>query len=106
MNDAMLLSLLARPHGSDWCCAVVAGTGSVTLGVKGDDIFARRGGYGYLFIDVGSAYHLGLEGVRLAVMHYEDDPTKTSLLAKTLCGRLGVEHVGDLPARIVSSSDT
>jgi N-acetylglucosamine kinase-like BadF-type ATPase len=63
-NDATLLFAAGTPEG--WGLAVVAGTGSIafTLDREGKD--ARAGGWGYLMGDEGSAFRLGLQGLRAA----------------------------------------
>jgi N-acetylglucosamine kinase-like BadF-type ATPase len=63
-NDATLLFAAGTPEG--WGLAIVAGTGSIafTLDREGKD--ARAGGWGYLMGDEGSAFRLGLLGLRAA----------------------------------------
>ena len=67
-----------RPHG----VAVVAGTGSTVWGVRADD--GREvilGGWGALLGDEGSAYALGLLGLRAAVRAFEQRaPASTGLV--------------------------
>ncbi len=70
---------LYRPHG----VALVAATGSTAWGVRADD---RRevllGGWGALLGDEGSAYALGLLGLRAAVLASEQRaPAPTGLVA-------------------------
>jgi N-acetylglucosamine kinase-like BadF-type ATPase len=63
-NDATLLFAAGTPDG--WGLAVIAGTGSIafTLDAHGRD--ARAGGWGYLLGDEGSAFRVGLLGLRAA----------------------------------------
>ena len=63
-NDATLLFAAGTPDG--WGLAIVAGTGSIafTLDAEGKD--ARAGGGGYLMGDEGSAFRIGLLGLRAA----------------------------------------
>ncbi len=63
-NDATLLFAAGTPDG--WGLAIVAGTGSIafTLDAEGKD--ARAGGWGYLMGDEGSAFRIGLLGLRAA----------------------------------------
>src|SRR5438034_328249 len=63
-NDATLLFAAGTPEG--WGLAVIAGTGSIafTLDRQGKD--ARAGGWGYLLGDEGSAWQIGLSGLRAA----------------------------------------
>lgn len=46
---------------------VIAGTGSICLGVSDTDQRARVGGWGWRFGDEGSAYHIAAQGIRLAL---------------------------------------
>lgn len=63
-NDATLLFAAGTPEG--WGLAVIAGTGSIafTLDRAGKD--GRAGGWGYLLGDEGSAWLVGLSGLRAA----------------------------------------
>jgi N-acetylglucosamine kinase-like BadF-type ATPase len=58
MNDGLLLSSPIIKRGCSWGIAVVAGTGSVVVGVKvhGSKVeqLVRRGGQGHLLGDHGS----------------------------------------------------
>ncbi len=67
-----------RPHG----VAVVAGTGTTAWGVRADDGRAVvLGGWGALLGDEGSAYALGLLGLRAAVRAFEQRaPAPTALV--------------------------
>lgn len=104
MNDALLLSSFCEAHQSEWCCAVVAGTGSITLGVTSAGSFVKRGGYGHLFGDAGSGYDLGLSAIRMAVEDYDASEEVSGGLSKVLRARFGVKDTGDLPSRAVCSS--
>lgn len=77
-NDATLLFAAGTPEG--WGLAVVAGTGSIafTLDRNGKD--GRAGGWGYLLGDEGSAFRLGLNGLRAACRSADRvDPTTRML---------------------------
>jgi N-acetylglucosamine kinase-like BadF-type ATPase len=63
-NDATLLFAAGTPEG--WGLAVVAGTGSIAFTLDRDGREARAGGWGYLLGDEGSAFRLGLLGLRAA----------------------------------------
>lgn len=101
VNDAVLLGLVSRSQGTSWCCAVVAGTGSIALGLDGEQQFAKRGGFGHLFGDVGSAYHLGLTAVRIAVEEYDRNPDASSELRSYIERTLDVATICDAPGKIV-----
>jgi len=75
-----------RPHG----LGVVAATGATVFGVRQDD--GRRlslGGWGALLGDEGSAYHLGLLGLRAAVKAFEGREEPTRLL-QGICNHFGL----------------
>src|SRR6266540_4003216 len=63
-NDATLLFAAGTPEG--WGLAIICGTGSIafTLDCNGKD--GRAGGWGYLLGDEGSAWQVGLSGLRAA----------------------------------------
>ncbi len=77
-NDATLLFAAGTPEG--WGLAVIAGTGSIafTLDRNGKD--GRAGGWGYLLGDEGSAWQLGLQGLRAACRAADNAGPKTKLL--------------------------
>lgn len=76
-----------RPHG----IAVVAATGATASGVRSDDgRSVTVGGWGTLLGDEGSAYAMGLLGLRAAVRAFEgrlDAPTR---LVDALCDHFGL----------------
>ena len=76
-----------RPHG----VAVVAATGATAWGLRADDgREVAMGGWGSLLGDEGSAYALGLSGLRAAVRSYEGrDPTPTHLV-EAICQHYGL----------------
>ena len=63
-NDAKLLFAAGTPEG--WGVAIVAGTGSIAFALNRSGSEARAGGWGYLMGDEGSAFRLGLLGLRAA----------------------------------------
>jgi len=81
-NDATLLFAAGTPEG--WGLAVIAGTGSIafTLDARGKD--SRAGGWGYLLGDEGSAFRLGLLGLRAACRAADNIGTQTELLPALL----------------------
>jgi N-acetylglucosamine kinase-like BadF-type ATPase len=85
-NDATLLFAAGTPEG--WGLAVIAGTGSIafTLDRAGKD--GRAGGWGYLLGDEGSAYQIGLAGLRAACRAADTAGPPTALLGAFL-DRLG-----------------
>ncbi|GHJ86375.1 hypothetical protein NliqN6_2777 [Naganishia liquefaciens] len=114
-NDALLLASDALLSDTRYSIALVAGTGSVILGLEippssADEVNidttgrpivrCRKGGNGHLLGDHGSAYHLGVTAARIAADdHSMRRPTDSPLYA-SLCSHYGVANPGDLPARI------
>lgn len=79
-NDASIAlagALAGRPG-----VIVVAGTGSVAFGRDPSDRETRVGGWGYLFGDEGSAFALGLAGVRAALRAHDGVGPRTALEAR------------------------
>jgi len=63
---------------------VVSGTGSIAMGVDASGRKVRIGGWGHILGDEGSAFHLGLEGVRAVVRSYDGSLPQTELTGKAL----------------------
>jgi N-acetylglucosamine kinase-like BadF-type ATPase len=87
-NDARLLFAAGTPEG--WGVAVVAGTGSIAFALGRDGKEARAGGWGYLMGDEGSAFRLGLLGLRAACRCADGIGEPTKLLPSYLA-RLGTK---------------
>jgi len=106
-NDAVLLSWPLRTYQAEWGIAVVSGTGSIVLGLQLDrsepiesaSIYAKMGGYGHLFGDAGSGYHMGLTAIEMAARDYDLGVEVEGGLAQVLRKEFGVETTGDVPAR-------
>lgn len=81
-NDATLLFAAGTPEG--WGLAVVAGTGSIALTLDRDGNDARAGGWGYLLGDEGSAFRMGLLGLRAACRAADGITAQTKLLPALL----------------------
>lgn len=80
--------------------AVISGTGSVVF-VKQEERYIRIGGWGYLLGDRGSAYDIGREALRVALLE-EDSLGSPSLLTSLLKERLGTKRVSDSLSLIYS----
>ncbi|MFO0798767.1 MAG: BadF/BadG/BcrA/BcrD ATPase family protein [Gemmataceae bacterium] len=63
-NDATLLFAAGTPEG--WGLAVISGTGSIAFTFDRSGKDGRAGGWGYLLGDEGSAWLVGLNGLRAA----------------------------------------
>lgn len=89
-----------RPHG----VSLVAATGATTWGVRADD--GREvvlGGWGSLLGDEGSAYAVGLQGLRGAVRAYEQRAALPTELTAALCShfQLSLENFREELIRLV-----
>ena len=63
---------------------LISGTGSIAMGVDENGELARAGGWGHILGDEGSAYHLGLDGIRAVVRSYDRILPHTSLTEMSL----------------------
>jgi N-acetylglucosamine kinase-like BadF-type ATPase len=77
-NDATLLFAAGTPEG--WGLAIVAGTGSIAFTLDREGNEARAGGWGYLMGDEGSAFRMGLLGLRAACRAADKIGPATALL--------------------------
>jgi N-acetylglucosamine kinase-like BadF-type ATPase len=95
-NDATLLFAAGTPEG--WGLAIVAGTGSIAFTLDREGRDARAGGWGYLMGDEGSAFRLGLLGLRAACRAADLIGPPTQLLP-ALLSKLGSNDPRDfIPA--------
>jgi N-acetylglucosamine kinase-like BadF-type ATPase len=95
-NDATLLFAAGTPDG--WGLAMVAGTGSIAFTLDRNGKEARAGGWGYLMGDEGSAFQMGLRGLRAACRCADNIGPPTKLLPAYLA-RLGTNDPRDfIPA--------
>jgi N-acetylglucosamine kinase-like BadF-type ATPase len=95
-NDATLLFAAGTPEG--WGLAIVAGTGSIAFTLDRNGKEARAGGWGYLMGDEGSAFRMGLLGLRAACRAADNIGPSTTLLP-ALLSRLGANDPRDfIPA--------
>ncbi|MBS7613609.1 hypothetical protein KEJ48_05135, partial [Candidatus Bathyarchaeota archaeon] len=72
---AFTATTLGRPG-----VVVVSGTGSIVLGLDEDGVYHRVSGWGYLIDDEGSAFYIGREALRYALMAYDGRGEKTDLV--------------------------
>jgi N-acetylglucosamine kinase-like BadF-type ATPase len=88
---------LYRPHG----VGLVAATGSTAWGVRSDD--GRElllGGWGALLGDQGSAYDIGQQALRAAVLAYEGRSPAPTGLVEALCLHFNLDQADLRPALI------
>ena len=69
---------LYAAHGSGDGLLVVAGTGSIAYGKRGDTVL-RRGGWGHILGDRGSAYAIAADAIRMALDDVDDGPPEHPL---------------------------
>ncbi|WP_260853271.1 N-acetylglucosamine kinase [Kocuria palustris] len=79
--------LLLAAAGADTGIALIAGTGSVAWGCSPDGCEARRGGWGYLLGDEGSAWWLGREAARRALARADSGAPADALDRAVLAAR-------------------
>lgn len=108
-NDALLMGGALLKHEAPWGVAVIAGTGSVAVGVEVDESGAvvqatRRGGYGYLLGDDGSAYDVSRCGIRAAVDAF-DAGEPDGPLASKIKAHFGIESVNEALGEVVSFAE-
>lgn len=81
---------------------VIAGTGSIAIGVNRDGQTARAGGFGPTLSDEGSGYYIAQRALKAVVSSFDGRSPKTTL-AERICDRLGVADPSDLPGVIYNS---
>jgi N-acetylglucosamine kinase-like BadF-type ATPase len=74
---------------------LIAGTGSIALGLAGDGRHYRAGGLGWRMGDDGSGYSIGVEALR-AVGRMHDGLGPSTRLAEVLAAAAGVAGIGAL----------
>ena len=81
VSDALAACMGA--HGGADGGVVIAGTGSIGLGIAGGREF-RAGGYGFPVSDAGGGAWLGLEALRWALRAHDERVAKSALTAEIL----------------------
>jgi N-acetylglucosamine kinase-like BadF-type ATPase len=98
-------SALAGAHGNGDGICVIAGTGSNTFGRKGDR-FAKAGGWGHLFADLGSSYDTARRGLQEVYEDY-DFSCRVSGLGRRFLSATGQRSLEELvPWMLEHSSKT
>lgn len=77
----------------------IAGTGSISFGINHENKTVRSGGWGYLFDEAGSAYHLGNEALRAVFKNYDGRGPETVLTEK-ITKHFNVSDVTDLVDKV------
>lgn len=81
---------------------IIAGTGSIAIGVNEEGEQARAGGFGPTLSDEGSGYYIAQRALTVVVSSF-DGRSPTTILAERICSRLGVASPSDLPGVIYNS---
>ena len=81
---------------------VIAGTGSIAIGLNEAGEQARAGGFGPTLSDEGSGYYIAQRALKAVVSSFDGRSPKT-ILAERICNRLGVASPSDLPGVIYNS---
>ncbi len=74
---------------------VIAGTGSIVMGITKDHKIARAGGWGHLFDDEGSAFSIVCQIIRKA-LEFRDGLRKHDPVFDSLLDYYGVQRIEDL----------
>ncbi|MFY9556947.1 MAG: BadF/BadG/BcrA/BcrD ATPase family protein [Blastocatellia bacterium] len=81
---------------------VIAGTGSIAIGINEAGQQARAGGFGPTLSDEGSGYDIAQRALKAVVSSFDGRSSRTAL-AERICSRLGVAGPSDLPGVIYNS---
>ncbi|HJQ70993.1 MAG TPA: BadF/BadG/BcrA/BcrD ATPase family protein [Blastocatellia bacterium] len=81
---------------------IIAGTGSIAMGVNAEGRQARSGGWGPTFGDEGSGYDIACRALRAIVSSF-DGRERQTVLTDRVCRRLGIASATDLPGVIYNS---
>lgn len=98
------VDLVFAAGGRDVAVAVIAGTGAIVVGQKGNDR-VRVGGWGSFLSDDGSAYDLARQALR-AVMHAHDGLQESTSLTASLLQATGVSSPREWVLRFAGSEPT
>jgi N-acetylglucosamine kinase-like BadF-type ATPase len=81
---------------------IIAGTGSIAMGVNESGEEARSGGWGPTLSDEGSGYDIARSALRAIISSFDGRSPRT-VLAEKICRRLGIATPSDLPGVIYNS---
>ena len=81
---------------------IIAGTGSIAMGVNAEGRQARSGGWGPTFGDEGSGYDIARRALR-AIASSFDGRSRPTVLSERFCRHLGIASTTDLPGVIYNS---
>ena len=78
---------------------IIAGTGSIAMGVNAEGRQVRSGGWGPTFGDEGSGYDIARRALR-AIASSFDGRERPTVLSERVCRKLGIASTADLPGVI------
>jgi N-acetylglucosamine kinase-like BadF-type ATPase len=81
---------------------LIAGTGSIAMGMNEAGQQARSGGWGPTLSDEGSGYDIARQALRAVIASFDGRAPKT-LLTDSICKELGISSAKDLPGVIYNS---
>ncbi len=81
---------------------IIAGTGSIAMGVNAEGRQARSGGWGPTVGDEGSGYDIARRALR-AIASSFDGRERPTVLSERICRRLSIASPSDLPGVIYNS---
>ena len=81
---------------------IIAGTGSIAMGVNAAGQQARSGGWGPTLGDEGSGYDIARRALRAIAASF-DGRSRPTVLSERFCHRLGIASAADLPGVIYNS---
>lgn len=100
-NDGVL-AFYAQAHEPG--IVIIAGTGSIILGIDGKGVWERAGGWGYNISDVGSGYWIGVEALRLTLLYCDGCGVYAPLLDR-IKNAYNSPTFEELPYRITEVTD-
>ena len=75
--------------------SLIAGTGTLLVGINESGDRDRVDGWGHLFGDLGSAYYLGKEAVRKSLEHFDGRGQET-VLTEMIVEELGISEISEV----------
>ncbi len=97
LNDSYLA--LAGGNASPNGIALIAGTGSIAVGINKKGQRKRVGGWGYIFDDKGSGYNIVINAFHAIFEAYDGRGEKTAL-NQVFCSFLEIDNVEDIINRL------
>lgn len=82
---------------------IIAGTGSIAMGINQAGEQTRSGGWGPTLSDEGSAYDIARRALKAVIASF-DGRLPHTMLTERICDRLGIRNPSDLP-RVIYTDD-